>query len=232
MSTNLLYAFIAVLASGLLGFALGRNTDLLIQIQAGDDFSTSMTVKGKAINYVTLLNDIYNKDKNKFMRSAVNQWLLENHDIVEVTDLRLASTIENKACSEIPKEPLSQKIAELQKCAEKPANAQLRELALKRRGIPFHPVGRETKMSVPDPPTVPEKGKAAVCDKNLLGKKIEVYNERLNTSVYVKATGDISCSSFSKSTTQLHLNPANAKELLGVNNPVGIHTVYVIEVID
>lgn len=97
--------------------------------------------------------------------------------------------------------------------------------------MPFHPVGIPVRFTVPEAPDVPAPKTAAVCDRELVGREVEVYNPRLNTSIMVEASGRMSCSAIPETGTQMHLNTGDARRLLGGVEPLGIHEVYVVPVV-
>lgn len=223
MNRYTVIALVAVLAAGLLGFALGRNSDLVVDIKSGEH-SAKLDVKGGSVDYQKVLDAIY---KNEFLRGAAKEWLAEKHRVLAISDERLASLLEKNACGAVPESPVEAKLKALKACAEGTGNQQLRDLALRRRGYPFHPVGLETRMSVPAK-DYPRPETAAVCDRDLVGRKIEIYNVKLDKSIYVTATGIMNCSGLRETGTQLHLSPDDARELLGGIQPRGIHIVYVL----
>ena len=224
MSKNTLLLIVACMVAALLGFALGRNSDFDLEIKSGDK-SAKLAVKGGAVDYEKVLETIY---ANDFLRGAARQWLSDKHGVVAIADTGLASAIERKACDKIPDAPWQSKIQALKACAETPRNSQLRDLALRRRAAPFHPVGAFTRMSIPDHKRdIPPTGGANICDRDLLGRKIEVYNPELSKSIYVTPTGHIPCSGVAEIGTHLHLHPDDAAKLFGGFRPTGIHMVYV-----
>jgi hypothetical protein len=225
MNKNHVIALVSVLAAGLIGFALGRNSDFKLEIKSGEHTAT-LDVKGASVDYEKVLEVIYSND---FLRGAAKQWLADKHSILAVSDERLASLLEKKACGSVPESPLLVKLKALKQCAEASGNLQLRDLAFRRRGYPFHPVGYETRMSVPGKrKDFPAPETAAVCDRDLFGRKVEIYNATLDKTIYVRATGLIDCSGFTQTGTQLHLNPEDAKNLFGGVEPLGINVVYVL----
>lgn len=224
MSKNVLILVVACLVAALLGFALGRNTDFDLEIKSGDKIA-KLAVKGGQVDHQKVLEAIYG---NEYLRGAARQWLMDKHGVIAVTDASLAAAIEKQACDKIPDGPWESRMQALKACAETPRNNQLRDLALRRRAAPFHAVGAFTRMAIPEHrKDTPPPGGANICDRDLLGRKVEVYNPRLAKSIYVTPTGHIPCSGVAEIGTHLHLNPQDASELFGGHRPTGIQMVYV-----
>ena len=223
MTKNWLLAFVAALTAGVVGYALGRQTDFDLEIKSGDK-SAALKVKGSAVDYEDILRTIY---ENDFLKGAARQWLVDNHNIVAISDERLAHVLREKSCGEIPNEPEQARLSALKACADAAGNKQLRALALEEHGPPFHRVGRPTRLSVPE--RQPSKGSAAVCDPKLFGQRIEIFNAAQERSIFVNATGQMECSKLSDSGTQMHISADDAEELLGRTNTKGIHDVWILE---
>lgn len=83
-------------------------------------------------------------------------------------------------------------------------------------------------MSIPDhKKDIPPLGGANICDRDLLGRKIEVYNPSIAKSIFVTPTGHIPCSGIAEVGTHLHLHPKDAADLFGGYKPMGVRMVYV-----
>lgn len=220
---NVLYSFIAVLATGILGFALGRNTDLQFKITGPGGHSAALTVAGGAIDHEEVMKKMFS---DSFVASGVRDWLASNRKMASVRDVRLAGMIEQYACDSIPAEPLQDYLDALRTCAERPENRSLRDLALSRKGYPFHVVGVPLRVSVPEKMNWPDAENASICrDSPMFGTRIELVNPQRNTSIFVDATGSIPCSKIAGVGTQLHLHPDASRKLFG-RTATGRDTVY------
>jgi hypothetical protein len=223
MSKNSLLAVIAVLAAGLIGYALGRNTDfdLVIKYPKGE---TKVAVKGAQVDHQKVLNALL---ADEFLSGALKDWLAKNQYMFSLNDVRLASALEEKACDPIPEKPLLARLKGLTACASKPAYDHLRALALRKRGYFFHEVGVPGRASVPDENRdKPLKGTVSVCGRDFWYRKLVIINADSDTTIKAKARGIIHCSGVADTDSQLHLNPVDAEKLFG--GPLrGVRSVYV-----
>lgn len=221
----ILFGVIALFAAGIVGFALTRGTDLQLQITEPTGGSVTLKVAGRSVDYEQILVALYSND---FLRGAADVWLLEREGMIRVPDPNLADVLEQSACGSIPAEPLTERLRALRKCADAPANRNLRSLAFDRRGQPFHVVGVELRVSVPEEDARPPRGIASICPRvGLRGRRLEMFNPENLTSIYVDATQTLQCSSVEGVGTQMHLNPSDANELFGYTVR-GIETAFAI----
>ena len=216
---------VVVVLIGGLGVWFGSQTKLEIEGPGG--VKAKLDVAGRSVDYERILSTMW---ESEFLRDAAQGWLARHHGTVWIKDQRLASTLEAGACDTIPATPLEAKLRALETCANQPSNRALRDLALDRHGYPFHPVGVETRFTVPEPRDVPRPETASVCERRWLGQELEVLNPQLNTMIKVQATGRMNCSGIRETGTQMHLNPEDARKLLGDVEPLGVHRVYVVPV--
>jgi hypothetical protein len=219
-----LYALFGLIVGGLVGFALGRGTDFDFEGTAPGGYAVKLKVDGEEMDYGKAMSALFS---DSFMVGAARTWLAEREQMWSLSDERLAGALESSACADIdiPDHPLRLRLDSLRVCAEKEGNRLLRELAFTRRGVPFHPVGLPTMASVPA--NQPPRGRVYVCNRNFVGRRLQLIHAERDTSIFVGTGGLISDCSSVHVNTELHLNDEDAAALFGIRPFRGIDTVYV-----
>lgn len=223
MSKNTLYAILGVLAAGILGFALGRGTDFALELERPDGTRVQLDVAGEAVDHATVLDAMF---RDSFLFGAATTWLAENQEMRSIRDQELADMLAQRACDSIPETPLATRLAALEQCANRPENRALRRLALTERGYPFHFVGVPVRVSIPEEEDWPERGEASVCSHDFYGRELELVHPATADPVFVEASQRIYPCSASGVGTEMHLHPADAREIFGAQL-LGIDTLYV-----
>lgn len=213
---------VAVLLAGVVGFALGRNTDLTLRVDTPKG-SVRLDVAGGAIDYLKLLTDLA---KNRQIADVFLTWAADSLNAYSLNDPRLAAALETKACGSIPESPLIENLNARTACAEVPANRSLRDL-VKRRGRPFHPIGVRVRVSTPAREHWPSRGEVRVCHDELLGETLQLFSPRSNLAVIVHASGRLPCGGITGIGTEMHLHPQDMAEVLGYE-PTGVDSLYAV----
>ena len=144
------------------------------------------------IVYDKMLKDLFAK---KFSKDGLMGWLADK-DIFSFEDERLAKALTERLCASIPEQPLNLEIQAAQDCAEKPVAAHLRQLVTKRK-VPFHYVGIDVKVGVPELKDQPDSGEASVCaTSEFRDQRVELTNPRTHNRIEVQVSGRYTCTSY------------------------------------
>ena len=181
-------------------------TNLRLEFPGGN----LVAINARHIQYDQLLDSIYSDENSKNFLMA---WLA-NKDIFHVEDDRMASALQG-ICQDIPDEPLNEKLKLSRKCAEEPIAAELRDMA-NNREIPFHFIGREIFVGVPNLTDQPRVGSANYCrGSELVDREVQLLHPTI-THRRIEITVDgghyATCSGFGDS-AELQLHRSDAEQL-------------------
>jgi hypothetical protein len=231
---------LATLALGaVIGFAVGKNRPVELQLKAGDR-TASLSIGGdNAVDYEQVLAMFF-EPKNDWLRGAAKTWLKDKHEIVSIYESQLAALLEDKACKEFrvavnrPAQNSVEYFADLEnraKCAGLPNVNALRSLTKDGRP-PFHNVREVLVATVPEPGALPNKETVNICQsqRELDNVKIELVSvNRVDpqkvTPLVRLARARMNCGE--QSFTAMHLRPEDARALTGEQKPnMPVHVYY------
>jgi len=222
---------LVTLALGLvLGYAVGKNRPVEIQLKKGDQTASLKIGGDNVVDYEKLLAMFF-EPGHEWLRGAAKTWLKEKHEIVSIYEAQLARLLEDKACGEFrvrARQTLQNSaayFADLENrvnCAELPNVSALRSLT--RDGKPpFHSVREAINATVPRA-NLPLKNTVNVCSdrRDLDGVDIELVSpnrthpEQLIPLVR-RARARMQCGDHAF--TVMHLRPEDATALTGEERP-------------